>query len=206
VKKKKDVLFVLLMRIATNMRESAELFRDFEIHENGDNLLEFSDSIKGKETIGDTLVHELIVELNQAFITPIEHEDILALAEGLDEIVDWLERCAIYLDMFGISEKDPYIRAFRDNLADAACEVEKAIELLTDKKLKDIREHTVQVKSYEEKCDYVERKAIRELFEDYRDDPLKIMMMKDIYEMLENTADSCQAVAKSLDTIVMKNM
>lgn len=206
MKKKKDKLFVLLLKIAANMRQCADEFRDFDIHENGDNLRDFSDRIKELETNGDTLVHETIVELNKAFITPIEHEDILALAEQMDEVVDGMEECAIYTDMFGLSKPDKYIDGFKKNLAAGCKELETAVQLLTDKKLTQIREHTVNVKTYEEECDHIERKSIRGLFELYRDDPLKIMELKDIYRMLENTVDQSQTVAKALDMIVMKNM
>lgn len=204
--KKQDKLFVQLLRIAENMKQTAAEFQSYQILENGKNMTEFSDRIKELESVGDTLVHETIVELNKSFITPIEHEDILQLAERMDEVVDGIEESTIYMDMFGLYQKDEYIEAFKDNLKLCTEELQTAVELLAEKKLADIHAHTVNVKSYEETCDHVERTAIRELFEKYKEDPLTIMKRKDIYQLLENTVDNCQVVAKLLDMVVMKNM
>ncbi|BAK47995.1 MAG TPA: DUF47 domain-containing protein [Lachnospiraceae bacterium] len=204
--KKQDKLFVQLLRIAENMKQTAAEFQSYQILENGKNMTEFSDRIKELESVGDTLVHETIVELNKSFITPIEHEDILQLAERMDEVVDGIEESTIYMDMFGLYQKDEYIEAFKENLKLCTEELQTAVELLAAKKLADIHAHTVNVKSYEETCDHVERTAIRELFEKYKEDPLTIMKRKDIYQLLENTVDNCQLVAKLLDMVVMKNM
>jgi uncharacterized protein Yka (UPF0111/DUF47 family) len=204
--KKQDKLFVQLLRIAENMKQTAAEFQSYQILENGKNMTEFSDRIKELESVGDTLVHETIVELNKSFITPIEHEDILQLAERMDEVVDGIEESTIYMDMFGLYQKDEYIEAFKDNLKLCTEELQTAVEFLAEKKLADIHTHTVNVKSYEETCDHIERTAIRELFEKYKEDPLTIMKRKDIYQLLENTVDNCQVVAKLLDMVVMKNM
>lgn len=204
MKKKPDVLMELLLQIAENMKECGEVFSRFEMDSSSD-LKSFSEQIKSFETKGDSLVHETIVELNHAFITAIEQEDILELAEKMDEVVDNMEECASYFYMYALKEDDDYIIEFRQQLGLCACELYNAIEMLVEHKLVEIREHTVNVKSYEEICDSVERKAIRKLFKKCTD-PIRLIQFKDLYEMLENAVDSSQEVAKALDTIVMKNM
>lgn len=204
MKRKPDKLLTLLLEIAKNMKECGATFSTYEIRSISD-LKVFTEKIKEYEKKGDSIVHETIVELNQAFITPIEHEDILLLAEKMDDIVDELEEVVVYFYMYGLTEVDEYMEEFRKNIGLCTDELYIAIELLASKQFKDIKEHTVNVKSYEEICDTTERKAIRKLFKKYTD-PLKIMKHKDIYEMLESSVDACQSVAKSLDTIVMKNI
>src|SRR5919107_90149 len=51
------------------------------------------------EEDGDQITHDIIQRLNQTFVTPIDREDIYALASGLDDIVDWVEEVA---DFFGL--------------------------------------------------------------------------------------------------------
>src|SRR5215210_84981 len=51
------------------------------------------------EQEGDRITHDIIQRLNQTFVTPIDREDIYALASGLDDIVDWIEEVA---DFFGL--------------------------------------------------------------------------------------------------------
>ena len=50
--------------------------------------------IKQVEEACDTVTHEIIQRLNRTFVTPIDREDIYALASGLDDIVDWIEEVA----------------------------------------------------------------------------------------------------------------
>ena len=204
MKKKPDKLMELLLSIAENMKDCGDTFSQFEVNSNSD-LKSFSEKIKALETKGDSFVHETIIELNHAFITSIEQEDILLLAEKMDEVVDGMEDCAIYFYMYDLKETDDFMTEFQKNIGLCSDELCNAIAFLVSGKLKSIKEHTVNVKSYEEICDQVERKAIRKLFKKYSD-PIKIIQYKDLYEMLESVVDACQDVAKSLDTIVMKNM
>ena len=50
------------------------------------------------ETKGDNYVHEVILDLNKVFITPIEREDILALSMSMDDVLDGLEHTAAMFD------------------------------------------------------------------------------------------------------------
>ncbi len=204
MKRKPDKLMEYLLDIAENMKECGDYFSTFKMTSVAD-LKVFSTKMKEYESKGDSIVHEAIVELNHAFITQIEQEDILLLAEEMDEVIDGMEECAVYFYMYGLTEEDEYIAEFKKNITLCTAELLKAIQMLVNKQLIEIKTHTVNVKTYEGTCDTVERKAIRKLFKKYSD-PVKIIQLKDIYELLENTADSCQNLAKSLDTIVMKNL
>ncbi len=204
MKTKPDKIMSLLLEIAQNLKECGDTFSTFEITSTTD-LKVFAEKIKDYEKKGDTVVHALNVELNHAFITPLDHEDILMIAEKMDDVVDELEEIAIYFDMYGLTEADEYILEFRKNIGVCTSELLVAIELLATKQIKKIREHTINVKTHEEICDSTERQAIRELFTKYTD-AIRIIQFKDLYEMLECSVDACQAVAKTLDIIVMKNM
>jgi len=204
MKNKPDKLLTLLLEIAQNMKECGEAFSKAEVKSTSD-LKTFAEKIKEYESKGDSIVHQVIIELNQAFITQIEHEDILLLAEKMDDVVDELEEVVIYFYMYGLTEADDYMEEFKKYIVLCTEELLKAIEMLVTKQYKKVKEFTVNVKSYEEICDTTERKAIRKLFKKYTD-PIKIIQYKDIYEMMESSVDACQAVAKSLDIIVMKNM
>lgn len=204
MKMKPDKILSKLLELAQNMNECGNAFSKYEINSAAD-LKAFSEKIKDFEKKGDTVLHEINIELNQAFITPLDHEDILMLAEKMDDVVDELEDVAIYFYMYELTEIDEYMSDFRKYIGCCTEELHKAIELLATKQLKNIREHTIKVKSTEEICDAAERKAIQELFKKYKD-PVKIIQYKDLYEMLEGSVDACQAVAKTLDIIIMKNI
>jgi uncharacterized protein len=160
--------------------------------------------MKEIESKGDSFVHEVIKELNDAFITPIEREDILHLAMTMDDVLDGLEATAALFEMYSITKADDFMIQFVNAIQNSVHEIDHAIELLSNKKLLQIREHAIKIKDYESQCDHVLRKSIKNLF-NVEKDPIRIIQYKEIYENLEDIADSCQTVANTLETIIMKN-
>src|SRR4051795_11979425 len=138
--KKKGKFAILLIDISTNLKEAANYFSDYKL-KNVSDLKIFSEKMKELETKGDTYVHEVIKELNDAFITPIEREDILHLAMSMDDVLDGLEGCAALFEMYSITHADDYMMKFVDAIQSSVHEIDKAVELLSNKKLQQIREH-----------------------------------------------------------------
>jgi uncharacterized protein Yka (UPF0111/DUF47 family) len=73
--------------------------------------------------------------------------------------------------------------------------VEKSEELL--KRCEEINQREVET----ENC---VREAVRNLFRTERD-PIALMKQKELYELLESTADCCENVADVLEAIAVKN-
>jgi uncharacterized protein Yka (UPF0111/DUF47 family) len=67
-----------------------------------------------------------------------------------------------------------------------------------------IREHAIKIKVRESVCDGIQRQSIKNLFT-VEKDQIRIIQYKEIYESLEEIAVHCQAVANTLETIIMKN-
>lgn len=201
--RKKDKLFSMLLGISANLKEGGQYFFDFKIREEKD-LAEFQKKMKEYEHNGDNLVDDIIKELNNIFITPIEREDALELAAHMDEILDGLEQCAAYFYIYNIYDIDKYMVEFSDVINKCIVEIHSAVDLLTNKQLTQIRQHSVKIKEYETLCDNLERMALKELFANQKD-VVKLIQYKEIYQVLENTADECKKVGKVLETVVMKN-
>lgn len=201
--KKNDKFNILLNNISANLKESANFFTEYKL-KNVSDLKIFSEKMKEYETKGDTFVHEVIKELNDAFITPIEREDILQLAMSMDDVLDGLEGCAALFEMYSMTQADEFMLSFVEAIEGSIIEVEKAVSLLANKKLLQIREHAIKIKDYESKCDNILRQSIKHLFT-VEKDPIRIIQYKEIYENLEDIADFCQTVANTLETIIMKN-
>ena len=58
------------------------------------------------EQEGDRITHDIIQRLNSTFVTPIDREDIYALASALDDIVDFIEEVADFLSLYRIEALD----------------------------------------------------------------------------------------------------
>ena len=201
--KKKGKFAVLLNDISTNLKEAANYFSDYKL-KNVSDLKIFSETMKEYETKGDTYVHEVIKELNNAFITPIEREDILALTMSMDDVLDGIEHTAALFEMYSITTADDFMLKFVEAIKMCSHEIEDSINLLINKKLPQIRQHAIKIKDYESQCDGIQRQSIKHLFS-VEKDPIRIIQYKEIYENLEDIADYCQNVANTLETIIMKN-
>ncbi|MEH7308987.1 DUF47 domain-containing protein [Neobacillus drentensis] len=201
--KKKDKFFNHLTSISLNLKESAYYFAEIKL-KNVSDLKIFSEKMKEFELIGDSLVHDLISDLNNAFITPFEREDILALSISMDDILDGLYHTSALFEMYSMIETDEYMLKFVDAIKNCATEIDAAIDLLSKKKLLNIREHAIKIKEIESHCDNNLRESIKHLFTSQKD-PIRIIKYKQIYEGLEEIANCCKAVANSFETIIMKN-
>lgn len=202
-KHKKEKLFSVLSEISSNLKESGKYFVEQKF-ENDSNLDQFQKKIKEYEIKSGVLVNEIIKELNDTFITPIEREDALELAVHMDEILDRMEQCAAHFYMYKIYKPESSMIEIGEWIYKCIEEIDDSVDLITQKKLTKIRKHSAKIKEYEEKCDFIERKAIKELFENQND--VKILIkFKDMYELLAKTANECQKVAKTLERVIMKN-
>lgn len=201
--RKMHKLFSMLLNVSNNLKYGGKCFHDYKINEEKD-LDIFRLKMKEFEDKGDELVDELTKELINLFITPIEREDALELAAHMDDILNGFEECASRFYTYKIWNIDNYMLEFSELLNKCVIEIYGAVELLSQKNLTEIRQHTIKIKEYEKKCDVIERAAIKELFEKEKD-IFRLIQYKEIYEILENIADDCQKVAKVLETVIMKN-
>jgi len=200
---KQDPFFKALLNISKNVNEGIYFAHNSRIQDI-DALKEIADTMKQYETSGDKLIHELIVMLNKSFMTPIEREDILALANKLDDVIDGMEGCIAHFNMYNLTEVTEPMRQFLTYIAKSTDEMVQAMELLNSKKLVEMRKHAIQIKDYERECDEIFRSSMKQLFIQEKD-PMRIIVFKDIYEQFEDIADSCQTVANTIETIIMRN-
>ncbi|TYR82228.1 DUF47 domain-containing protein [Priestia megaterium] len=203
IKRKKDKFSEMLMDIAQNLKDSAEFLGNFEL-QNVSDLKEFANVLKAYESKGDKYVHTVITELNKAFITPIEREDILQLAMSMDDVLDGIDNFGALLEIHSIPKFDEYVQEFVKHIQGCTDEILITINLLSEKKLSQISEHAIKIKEYESQCDILFRRALKQLFSTCKD-PIKVIQYKEIYETLEEVADYCQTVANILETVIMKN-
>ncbi|WP_428909418.1 DUF47 domain-containing protein [Niallia sp. Krafla_26] len=201
--KKRSRFSPLLIDISSNLKQAAHFFSHFEI-KNINDLKILAETMKEFETKGDSYIHEMIVELNHTLVTPIDRADILALAMGMDDVLDELEHCSALFEMYSIQKFDDFMIRFIDCIKKCTLEIEEAIDLLSVKKLLQIRDNAIKIKDYESKCDGIQRQSIKHLF-CVEKDPIVLIQYKEIYESFENVADCCQSVANTLETIIMKN-
>jgi uncharacterized protein len=154
------------------------------------------------EQEGDRITHDVIQRLNQTFVTPIDREDIYALASGLDDIVDWIEEVGDFFALYRIEAPMSQAQQQARILNQACQQVAKAIPRLRG--FEDIHHFTVEINRYENEGDRVVREALASLFE-AGIDPMLVIRWKDIFERLEDAIDATERVANILEGITIKN-
>jgi predicted phosphate transport protein (TIGR00153 family) len=161
-----------------------------------------AEDIRDCEHEGDRITHDIIDRLNHSFVTPIDREDILALASALDDIVDYTEEVSDYLELYKIeAPMDQSIRLARV-LKDATAQINEAIPRLRG--FRDLSHYTVEVNRLENEGDRIVREAVASLF-DGGIDPMIVIRWKDLFERLEAAIDAAEHVANIMEGIVIKN-
>jgi predicted phosphate transport protein (TIGR00153 family) len=154
------------------------------------------------EQDGDRITHDIIQRLNQTFVTPIDREDIYALASALDDVVDYTEEVADYLGLYKIEAPMEQSQELSRVLLASARQISEAMPRLRG--FKDISHYTVEINRLENDGDRITREAIASLF-DNGIDPMVVIRWKDIFERLEEAIDATEHVANILEGIVIKN-
>jgi uncharacterized protein len=154
------------------------------------------------EQEGDRITHDIIRRLNETFVTPIDREDIYALASALDDVVDFAEEVADYLGLYKIEAPMEQAQQLAKVLHQAARQIAEVMPRLRG--FQDISHYTVEINRLENDGDRITREAMASLF-DNGIDPMVVIRWKDIYERLESAIDATEHVANIVEGIVIKN-
>jgi predicted phosphate transport protein (TIGR00153 family) len=154
------------------------------------------------EQEGDRITHDIIHKLYATFVTPIDREDILALASGLDDILDFTEEVADFLGLYRIEAPMDQAIELAKVLHQASRQVQEALPRLRTQE--DVSHYVVEIHRLENDGDRLERLALASLFE-RAVDPMMVIRWKDIFERLEQAVDATENVANTLQGIVLKN-
>ncbi len=153
----------------------------------------------------DAVNDKILDRLNQTFITPIDREDIYALANGLDDGVDFLQGTLQRIVIYRVGPVKEGAVEMTKLLLEATEEIIKAFSLLKDMKKNRVQilETTHKISKLESEGDRVYRQEIAQLFERVKD-PIDLIKWKDILEKLEDTMDHCEDLADMIRGVVMK--
>jgi predicted phosphate transport protein (TIGR00153 family) len=161
-----------------------------------------ADEIKEVEHKCDFLTHEIIQRLNRTFVTPIDREDIHALARSLDDVMDAIDASAALIRLYRLD----VVRFGANELARiiSACtrEVRLALEALEGRK--GVSRHSVEINRLENEADRIHSQAVSRLFDEERD-PLTVMKWKETLDFLEDATDRCEDVANVLEGVMVKH-
>ncbi|MGL5616668.1 MAG: DUF47 domain-containing protein [Sarcina sp.] len=203
---KEDKFYRKFSEQATNVVEGAKVLKEFLDNDIKDSTV-YAQKIQNLEHEGDKIVHEIMKELNNAFVTPIDREDIYDITKRMDDIIDNIESILHRFIMFNVTKSTEESKIFCNFVISATEEIVKLMALLNNmnKNLKEISDKIIAVNRIENEGDVFFREVVGKLFRDENIEALEVMKWKDIYHMFENAIDACEAVVNIIGGVVMKN-
>jgi predicted phosphate transport protein (TIGR00153 family) len=156
------------------------------------------------EQEGDMLTHDIMKDLNKTFLTPIDREDIHALASRIDDVIDLMWAAVDRMTVYRIEKPTPEVISIAEDLQMTADILKKALRELRAKQYSRVQEHCIEINRLENRIDRKYRDALGKLVND-QSDPVYIIKWKDIYQLFEDASDRAEDIANILESIVLKN-
>jgi predicted phosphate transport protein (TIGR00153 family) len=158
--------------------------------------------IKQIESECDSLTHNIIQRLNSTFVTPIDREDIHALAKSLDDVMDAIDAAAAVTRRYRMAQLRYGARELASLTWQSAMQVKVAVEAL--ERRKEVHQLAVEVNRLENAADDIHDEALRRLFEEERD-AITLIKWKEVLDLLEEATDRCEDCANVLESVVVKH-
>ena len=200
--KKTNEYFLLIEQQAAICVEAAALLENILTEYSAAGMAVRRVEMHAVERRADGICHDIRNRLSAAFITPIDQEDILHLAQLLDDVTDALDEVALECYMFRLAELPAGAPAFAGltrRCVGKLCEA--AIELRNFRSSGRLRALLAEVNTLEEQADDAYATAIHDLFaEDAA--PRTLIAGKAIFEAC---CDLCGHAADVMDQIIIKN-
>ena len=165
-------------------------------------LWDKADEIKEVEHRCDSLTHSIIQRLNQTFVTPLDREDIHALARSLDDVMDAIDAAASRIRIYKLEKVRFGGRELAKIITTSAHQVRAAMQTLEQKKGV-VVDHAIEINRLENEADRCHQEAVMRLF-DEEHDPILVMKWKEALDFLEEATDRCEDVANVLEGVVVK--
>ena len=194
--------FAKLAKLAT---QEVEELKKYVFEFNKANSEEEMKKIHEIENMADGNLHEVKNYLFKDFLPLIDREDILAITNKLDDLVDGIDEIAIDIDIYDINEISENMKNSITLLEELTKKVyDLIIEFKNLKKVKEIKEKVIEINKIEEQADRLYEDSIRQLYQNEKD-AVQIIIWSNIYSTIEDCFDACEDIADCIDDVLLKN-
>lgn len=166
------------------------------------------DRIRDLEHEGDRISREVTNMLAESFIVPFDREDIIALNHELDDLVDSLEDAARKLSLYGVEKPLPQMAQLARVVEGQCALLAQGMPLIENKdRVRELAALAGQIRALEDEGDLISDAVQRELYVGVHDVPGMIRAMRggEIVDLIEEASDQAQRVAKTVESILLKN-
>jgi len=192
--------FDMFIQQAENVRDGAQAMLDMLEHY--ENVAALAEKVESHEHIGDTITHNIMMRLNQTFITPFDREDIHELASKIDDVIDLVDAAATRLVTYRVQTIRPGVAELAKTIRDATVQILAAVRVVEEKGR--VLDYCIEINRLENQADRQCQQLLAALF-DQEKDPVQIIKWKEIIETLEFATDKCEDVANVIESVTLKN-
>jgi predicted phosphate transport protein (TIGR00153 family) len=197
---REEKFFTDFQALATELQHGARLLEEMLVPEHP--VWDKADEIKEVEHKCDFLTHEVIQRLNRTFVTPLDREDIHALARSLDDVMDAIDASASRIRLYRLDKVRFGARELAHIITASTQQIGPALHSM--ERHKGVIAHAVEINRLENEADRMHEQAIRRLFDDEQD-PLLVIKWKEALDFLEVATDRCEDVANVLEGVAVKH-
>jgi uncharacterized protein len=195
-----DRFFVLFKQSAMNAADCARRLRS--IVDDFDDIDEKHALVVACETRGDQLTDEILKRLDGTFVTPFDREDIHALAEELDDVVDDMLAVSDLLRLLSIDAILPELKEQADLLVQASDQTVGLMGRLES--MKGTTPFLRAIAELEHEGDAVYRRTLARLFSgEY--EALEVLKWKDIIQAMEAALNTVEDISNIVESIILKH-
>jgi uncharacterized protein len=199
---KETMYFVFFQQQAENIVKMAKQLKDMIY--SWQNVKERASVIADMERDGNAITHDIMTLLHRSFITPLDREDIISLANSLDRIADGIRSTADTLYLYKIEGPTDRAKELCNMILQAVLEVEGGVLEIKGRirKPDDLIKRCITINRIENSGDIVYRSALAELFS--QNNMIFIIKWREIYKHMESTINGCEAFTDILEGIATK--
>jgi len=198
-----EQFFDLFDELAAKITEGAQLFLD--LVETSEDFHSKVTKLKEIEHEADMITHRTYEKMHKTLLTPLDREDIYALVNKMDSILDMTEATAVRMSIYKVKHTYPELIDQAKLLIAATIKVKDIVSALRDmKNAPRILQACIEINTMENTGDTILRTCMANLFE-REEDPFELIKWKEIFERFEETLDACEDVSNIVEGIVLKN-
>jgi len=200
---KEENFFEYFEELADKISEGGQLF--VEMTQKKDYSEAIVTKLKQIEHEADSITHKTYERMHKTFLTPIDREDIYALVNKMDSIMDVIEATAIRIHLYKVKKPSNEIIIQARILNEAIKKVKSIVHSLRNMKNSEmILKGCVEINTLENEGDVALRTIMADLFAQEKD-AIELVKWKDIYQLLEEAIDVCEDVSNIVEGIVLKH-
>lgn len=202
---KEPKFFVLLKSLSDVLLEATNLLVESLQYTDSERQTFFYHKIKEKEREGDRISNEVFDQLSVSFLAPFDREDIHALADFTDDVIDRINSSAKRIAIYKPKRKNEDFLKIAAIIKQSAECIGNAMDELVNvrKNAQGLKKHCGELHDMENEADDIYETAIIKLFEEEKDG-IELIKTKEILNELEKATDSAEHVGKILKTIIVK--